>query len=72
MIFDAELSAQRSSREAGSVTVATGRLIVGPVRRVGFLGGVEVTEEADGWLWNDVAALEMVPEAAVEDAALEL
>ena len=35
------------------------------------LGGVEVTEEADEWLWNDVAAYEMVSEPAAEDG-LEL
>ena len=71
VILDAELHAHRSSPQAGSITVATGRLIVVPGDQIGFLGGVEVTEEADEWLWNEVAAFEMLPEIS-EEAGLEL
>ena len=71
VILDAKLTAHRSGLEPSTITVATGRLIVGQGRRIGFLGGLEVTDEADDWLWNDVAAFEAVTDPALEDG-LEL
>lgn len=54
VLLDAKLTALRTGPVSSRITVANGRLVVGAERRIGFVGGIEVTEEADEWLWGEV------------------